>query len=385
MLTERRIRDAKPGPKLQILWDKQIRGLGLRITPKGVKSYILLYRINGRERRATLAREAQISLKDVRVLAAEKLNGVREGNDPLERKKEELAAPTVKDGIERFFNEFAPQKLKGGEYAPKTIAEYRKQSNRYIEPSLGRLKISDVKRSDVVKMADSIKAPVQRNRVLALTSKLFRLFEYWELRPQHSNPTYGIERNKEEARDRVLSEEELAALLKALHTFKRKNSVAAIRILMYTGLRVSEVLGMKFEHINWETKRLLLPKTKTGKRETDLPDEALEVLSEIPRLSEYCFSTRQGKPTSYKSIYRHFNEVMDTAGIEGATPHDLRRSYMTHAAASGVGVIVMRDLLGHKDSKVAERYARELSKPLREARQNMGSFMDSLGKIEEGS
>ena len=66
-----------------------MKGLGLRITPKGVKSYILNYRINGRERRATLARTSEISLKIARERAGEQLVRIRAGEtDPLERKRE---------------------------------------------------------------------------------------------------------------------------------------------------------------------------------------------------------------------------------------------------------------------------------------------------------
>ena len=82
-------------------------GLGLRITPKGVKSYILNYRINGRERRATLARTSEISLKIARERAGEQLVRIRAGEtDPLERKREAKEAPTVGDGLRRFFDEF---------------------------------------------------------------------------------------------------------------------------------------------------------------------------------------------------------------------------------------------------------------------------------------
>ena len=96
MLTERIVRDAKPGPKNRILWDSTVKGLGLRITPKGVKSYILNYRINGRERRATIARTSEISLKIARERAGEQLVRIRAGEpDPLERKREAREAPTV--------------------------------------------------------------------------------------------------------------------------------------------------------------------------------------------------------------------------------------------------------------------------------------------------
>ena len=261
----------------------------------GVKAFILNYRVAGRSRRATLGRANEISLKDVRVLAAEQLTSIRAGADPLERKKEALAAPTVKDGLDRFFGEFAPNQLRLDEYAPKTITEYRKQSNRYIEPSLGKIKITDVKRSDIERMAAPL-PKIQRNRVIAFTSRLFNLFEQWEWRQQRSNPCFGVQRAREEARDRVLSESELAALAKSLKQHEKQHpaSVAAIRFAALTGLRVGEVLGIKFEHVDFETGRLLIPKSKTGRRQTDLPEAALTILNDISRVCEWAFTARGG-------------------------------------------------------------------------------------------
>ena len=98
-LTERRIRDLKPRPKTRILWDRDVTGLGVRITPAGSKAFILNYRVDGRERRATLARCSEISLRDARDRAGRELTAIRNGEaDPLERRREAREAPTVADG-----------------------------------------------------------------------------------------------------------------------------------------------------------------------------------------------------------------------------------------------------------------------------------------------
>ena len=195
-----------------------------------------------------------------------------------------------------------------------------------------------------------------------------------------------------------MTDDEMAALAKALKAFetKRPASVAVIRTLMLTGLRVSEVLGMKWQHVNFGNGadgadggrgRLLLPKTKTGRRQTDLPEAALTLLSEIPRVCDYCFSSRGKKPTTYKTVWRHFMEVAAIAGIEGVRPHDLRRSVMTRAAASGVDTHVLRDLLGHRSAKIADRYIRSVGEPVRLAREAIGAEMADLlaaGDSEDG-
>ena len=101
-LTEKRIRDAKPGAKLVILWDETVKGLGVRVTPAGVKSFVLSYRAGGRKRLATLGRCAELSLRDARERAGRELADIREGGDPLRRRQDAAEAPTVADLVRRF-------------------------------------------------------------------------------------------------------------------------------------------------------------------------------------------------------------------------------------------------------------------------------------------
>ena len=388
MLTERIVRDAKPGPKIRILWDSTVKGLGLRITPKGVKSYILNYRINGRERRATLARASEISLKIARERAGDQLVRIRAGeDDPLERKQEAKEAPTVANGLRRFFDEFVPARQKLGRLSARTRTEYRWMARRYIEPSLGKLQIADVKRGDIERMAAPLPGP-QRNTLLKLTSRLFNLFEQWEWRQQRSNPCYGIERAREEARDRVLSPSELAALAKALNQHEEQHpaSVAAIRVAALTGLRIGEVLSIQWQHIDFETGRLTLPETKTGRRGHDLPEAALALLADLPRFNrcDWVFTTSGRAGIVYRTVRGHFAKIAAAAGIEEVRLHDLRRTVMTRAAASGVGTHVLRDLLGHKTTAMADRYIRAVGNPVREAREKVGAEMAAMMDGESG-
>ena len=386
MLTERIVRDAAPRPKTFILWDSTVKGLGLRTTPKGVKSYILNYRINGRERRATLARASEISLKIARERAGEQLVRIRAGEaDPLESKQAAREAPTVSDGLQRFFNEFAPARLKMGRLSPRSVAEYHKQARRYIEPELGKLKIGEVTKDHVERMVGPLPR-TQRNRVLALTSRLFNLFEQWEWRQQFTNPCRGIERAREEARDRVLSPSELAALATALnqHEERYPASVAAIRVAALTGLRIGEVLGIQWNHIDVETGRLTLPETKSGRRVHNLPAPALAVLKNLPWINDWVFTIGRDAAIIYRTVRKHFAEIATAAGIEDVRLHDLRRTVMTMAAASGIGTHVLRDLLGHKTTAMADRYIRAVGDPVREAREQVGAEMAAMMEGEGG-
>lgn len=380
MLTERQIRDAKPERRTRILWDSQIKGLGLRITPRGTKSYILNYRVATRECRATLARASGLSLKAARERAAEELAAIRAGRPhPLERRREANTAPSVADGLDRFFTEFAPARIGIGRMSERTVKEYRKQADRYLVPALGKRKIRNVARRDVEAMVEPLPM-VQRNRVLALVSRLFTLFETWEWRPQNTNPARGIERAREEPRDRTLSEAELFALAQALRHWedRRPTQVAAIRLAAVTGLRIGEILAIRWEHLDLETGRLTLPKTKTGRRFHDLPAAALAVLHDLPRINAWALTTGRDAPVTYMTVRNFFATAATTAGLVDVRLHDLRRTVMTRAAMAGVGTHVLRDLLGHRTTAMADRYIRSVGNPVRDAREQVGAAMAAM-------
>ena len=379
-LTERIVRDAKPRPKTTILWDGQVKGLGLRIAPGGTKSYILNYRVSGKERRATLARASEISLKAARERAGLELAAIRAGEaDPLRRREEAARAETVNDGLDRFFEVYIPERLRIGRISPRTVKDYRGMVDRTLRPAIGKLRIEEVKRADI-ESAVAKRGRVQRNRTLALASRLFTLFEQWELRPQHSNPVRGIERAREEPRDRVFSPSELAALAGVLTDMEEKHpaAVAAIRFAALTGLRIGEVLAVRWQDVEFETGRLILPTTKTGRRQHDLPTPALELLAALPRVGEGAFTAEGRAPLSYYWCRIVFAMAAKAAGLEDVRLHDLRRTVMTRAAMAGVGTHVLRDLLGHKTTVMADRYVRAVGNPVREAREAVGNEIAAM-------
>ena len=375
-LTEKVVRDLKPGPKTRIQWDRDVKGFGVRITPAGAKAFVLNYRVGGKERRATLARVGEISLREVRERAGRELAAIRDGAaDPLARREERRAAPTVAEGIERFFAEFAPERVALWATVPAHGGGVPETGARPRPAALGERKVADVSRRHVELMVANI-APSMRNRVLAFASRLFTLFERWEWRVQQTNPVRGIERAREEPRDRVLAQTEMQALAGALNGLEVRHPapVAAIRTAALTGLRIGEVLNMRWEDIDFESGRLILPQTKTGRRVHDLPGPALEVLAAVPRVSaSWCFSTSGAAAITYKHTRAVFAEAVKAAGLEDVRLHDLRRSFMTRAAAAGIGVHVLRDLLGHRTAAMADRYVRAVGSPVREARQQIGA------------
>jgi integrase len=351
-----------------------------------LKSYVLIYRFDGRKRLMTLARTSEASLEEIRRLAGELLVTVRQGRDPMEERKARREIPTIKEAMERYLDEHLTRRLANGRLSAGTLKEYRRQAAKYILPPIGPKRVAAVERRDIERLLADL-APVMANRVCALLSAFFNQLEHWELRPQHTNPARGIEKAREDERDRTLSPSELSALGKALDTDDRLHptAVLAIRIAALTGLRIGEVLQMRWEDLDLERGLLILPTSKTGRRTHTLPSTALALLSDAPREGLFVIIGRdRDKPMDYSAVRRHWRMACDSAGIRDTRLHDLRRTIITEAAALGVESHLLRDMVGHKTTAMADRYARRAGAPLVELRERMGASMESkLGGLQK--
>ena len=344
---------------------------------KGIShSYVLFFRVAGKKRLSTIGRCSEFSLLAARARARADLSAVREGTDPVERKRAATTAPTVAELIHQFIAVEAPARIARGRMTERTRVEYARQSKAYVLPAMGTMRVAEVKRGHIERMVAPL-PPVARNRCLALASRLFTMAETWELRPAGANPCFTVERARETARDRVLSPDEMAALARALNQAEAESpaAVAVIRFLALTGLRVSEALAIQWEHVDLSNGRLLMPETKTGRRWHDLPAVALQLLAGLRRFGPWAFTSTGRAAIGYKTVHAMFRAACERAGIEDARIHDLRRGVISAAAAAGANVAVLQRLLGHRTPQMALRYARELQDPVQAAREAVAERM----------
>ena len=164
-----------------------------------------------------------------------------------------------------------------------------------------------------------------------------------------------------------------------------RRSHAAIRFAAVTGLRIGEILSIQWAHVDFETGRLLLPQTKTGRRYHDLSSAALAILTALPHINAWAFTTGRDAPVTYRTARLHFVRVAREAGLDDVRLHDLRRTVMTTAAAAGVGTYVLRDLLGHRTTAMADRYIRAVGNPVRDAREQVGAAMAAMMEGKGGN
>jgi integrase len=354
--------------------DLDVPGLRLVVYPSGRKVWSLYYRAaDGRQRRPVLGDATALLPDDARKLARGLLGDVARGQDPSEERTARREAPTVGDLADRYIREHAVPHKK-----PSSVRADRRNLRLHVLPALGRRKVRDVTTADVEALQHAmVKTPGAANRTQALLSRMFTLAERWGMRPQHSNPCHGIVRYRERQLHRDLSELELARLGQALAEDEQAGgnpvALAAIRFLLFTGLRRGEVLSLWWSDVDEARALVYLRDSKTGARLVPLNGPALAVLSSLERRHDnaHVFAgSTPGQPLH--DVNKPWYRVRLRAGLVGTRLHDLRHSFASHAAAGGLGLPVIGRLLGHRVSATTARYAQVADDPARRATEAVG-------------
>jgi integrase len=377
-ITKRTVDAANPASKDTYLWDAELSGFALKVTPTGRKVYLVQYRLGGRKgrtRRVTIGQHGELTPTVARSEAKRLLGEIALGRDPASDRDKAKADRTLAAVLDQFMAEHVASKRKAS-----TAREYQRIAKLYVVPRLGRRPISDIKRQDIAKLHHELAGkPYQANRTLALLSKFFNWAEKHGLRPDGSNPCRHIEKYRESRRERFLSEAELARLGDALREAERDNlatpwAIAAIRLLIFTGARLSEILTLQWDHVDADHGLLLLPDSKTGKKAIRLNTPAREVLESVPRLDGNPFVICGERPGQHLvNLQKPWRRIRKAAGLDDVRIHDLRHSFASVGASSGQSLIVIGKMLGHSQPATTARYAHLADDPVKAASDAVGA------------
>lgn len=219
---------------------------------------------------------------------------------------------------------------------------------------------------------------ITANRALALIAAMFAHAVRWNLLPEGTNPCARIKKYPEQSRERFLSQAELARLGEALTTVECRGSspqsaIAAIRLLILTGARKSEILELRWQHVDLERTALRLSDSKTGAKVIYLNAPAIDVLRSLSPVegNEYVLpGERRGRPIV--NLAKTWARVIKLAQLPGVRLHDLRHSFAAIGAGSGLGLPIIGALLGHTQAATTARYAHLAADPLRAANEAIG-------------
>jgi len=407
-LTQSVAEDAEPGTKRVVISDTQIPGFRLVITPTGRKSFYLRYRVGGG--RGGTIREPKIGdWPALKTEAARKIAGdwhalVRQGGDPSLTRQEGRRAPNMADLFQRYMSDHAKPKKKAS-----SVYEDQRTIDLYLLKEFGKCKVAELTRADVDTFHKGLaKTPYRANRSIALLSKALSLAEVWGWRKDGTNPVRHVSKFAEKKRKRYLSLQEFGALGEALRKAEARElckadgtpekpispyAIAAIRLLAFTGARRGEILGLRWEWIDFANSRVALPDSKTGEKFLTLNPPALAVMEALPRVAGNPHVIVGGRPrakaaTGFDSedqkqgsalvnIKDPWVVIRKAAGLDDVRIHDLRHSFASVGAAGGLSLPIIGAMLGHSQPQTTARYAHIADDPMQAASRMIASKVEA--------
>jgi len=354
-LTKRTVEALKVEEKDYIAFDAELPGFGVRVMPSGRRFFLVQYRRHGRTRRVMIGQFGPITAENARREATRLLGQVRgAGADPAAVRHAERLSATVKELGQRFLKQHTETRCK-----PTTQREYRRSVELFIDPFFGNQRVGSVQPADVADLHGSMAhIPYQANRTLGVLSKMMSLAETWGMRDRHTNPCELIQRYPEHKRERFLSGKELQRLGDVLaraetEQTESRYAVTAIRLLLLTGCRLSEIQKLEWRHVDIERGELHLPDSKTGAKTVYLGNPYVIA------------GKRDGAHLT--DLQHPWRRLRAAADLEGVRIHDLRHTFASGGLAVGEGLSMIGKLLGHTQVQTTARYAHLASDPMKAA------------------
>lgn len=364
-----------PGAKKVEFFDIGQRGFMLEVRSSGGRTFYQRYSDErGRERQLKIGPADVLPLSAARKKARSAVALVLMGDDPQRRKEELRTIPTlVQLATERYLPHVKSYK--------RTWSTDDVILRIHVLPVLGTLYADMVKAyhiDDIVRgMRARGYAPGTTNRVVIVMRHLFNLARKWRVPGITENPTQGIQLVPEVSRERFLSYEEAQRLIAAIREDENRSAANAILLLLLTGARRNEITQARWEYVDWSRRRLLIPRSKSGKpRAVALNNVALDLLRSIQSESSGSYiiqSPVTGKPPP--SLYFPWKRIKTRAGIPDIRLHDLRHSFASFLVNRGVSLYVVQQLLGHGTARYTQRYAHLTLDTLHEAAETVGDIV----------
>jgi integrase len=346
--------DAIPTPKSDVVyWDVGCPGFGVKVTPKGRKVFIVLYRTGGagsRLRKYTIGPYGRVTLHQARVTGQKVFAAKLEGRDPAAEKRaarRRIVADRVEDLLETFIAQRLSQNRSGGEIA--------RLLRREIGNSWAGRSIHEISKRDVVEVVTAIEqrgTPIAANKALKATKTFLRWCVGRAVLDQ--SPAEGVPLpSKEVARDRVLDDNELAQVILAARKIVGPYG-GIVELLALTGQRREEVARLQWEELDLARRLWTLPKSRTKNAKAHLvhlSEQSMAVLTHADHRGPYVFSLLGTKP--FPGFSRAKRQLDQLSGVTGWRLHDLRRTCVSGMARLGIAPHVADKILNHQSGTIS--------------------------------
>ena len=367
-LTDARIAALVPRRTTYDIRDGKLKGFGVRVTPSGRKRFFVHCQHRGKRVWKIVGDAGAMDTAGARSVATAMLGAIRRGK-PAPARPEEALFETVAETVFRQHERV---------WKPRTLDVNRGYLKKQILPRFTGRNIADIDGREVRNWFASLAAtPVAADRSMPILSVIMCEAERMGLRPEGSNPCRGIRRYRRKGRERFLSDDEIGRLSAVLRERAERQSsqVAAVRLLLLTGCRKSEILTLRWS--DYREGRLFLRDSKTGPRTVWLSNPARAILDRMPRSGRWVFpSSRTGGPRNAAWLGCFWRDVRAEAGIGDVRLHDLRHTHASIALRTGATVLAIGRLLGHADPRTTLKYAHPADAMIADAAEIVGQVLD---------
>lgn len=374
-LTAKSVAALKPAEKRFEVFDTNLAGFGIRVTPNGVKTFGVMFRHGGRLRRLTIGTYPPLTLADARDRAKEALRAAQLGDDPAAAKIAARQAGTFEELADAYMDRWAKKRKRSWREDQRII-------DRYLLPRWRNTAPGEIKRPEIRVMleAQAKDAPIMANRTLACLRKIFS----WALSQDlvESNPCQAIAGpGVEQRRDRVLSEAEIRQVWIAMEGDKHPEVAALFKLRLVTAQRGGEVATMRWSDIDFDTATWTIPSERSKNKmshKVPLSEPALKILRELREARKdqrpWVFPNRRRPEEPTGELQKAHRRIRDAAGVTDYRSHDLRRTAASMMTSMGISRLVVGKILNHAEPGVTAVYDRHSYLP------EMKTAFDAWGK-----
>ena len=347
-LTTARVTALRPRKSAYDTRDSKLTAFGVRVLPSGRIRFFVHCQHRGERIWKIVGDADSMTVAEARRRADEMLAAIRRGDDTPPHSDQTLFEAVAETVFERY------QRV----WKARTLEVNRGYLRNQILPCFSGRAVADIDSREVRNWFASLRAtPVAADRSMPVLSVIMREAEAMGLRPEGSNPCRGIRRYRRKGRERFLSDDEIRRLSAALsaHAERKPLQVAAVRLLLLTGCRKSEILTLCWS--DYREGRLFLRDSKTGPRTVWLSSPARTVLDGIERTSRWVFpAPRTGEPSGRSWLDPFWFAIRAEADLNDVRLHDLRHTHASIALRQGETVLAIGRLLGHRNAETTLKY-----------------------------
>ena len=368
-LSDAAIARLRPREREYTVWDRSVPGLGVRVRPTGGKSYVLLRKAAGRTDRVSLGAVSAKGIEEARL----ECHARRASPEPERAPARD--APTFREFVEGAWREAHFER-----YKPSTQRTASHILERRLLPAFGEKPLDRIAPADVGRWFDAYSrtAPGNANNALNQFRQVMKLAV--ALGHLDADPARGIRRNRRAPLTRFLSRGEIDRLHRVLDRQTRgsdRQQADIIRLLLLTGCRRGEIVGLRWSEVRDDM--LALVDSKTGPRTVPLNGRARQILARQPRgESPFVFPSPRDPSRPRGGDLPLWNRIRKEAGIEDVRLHDLRHTHASHAVMNGVPVPVVSRLLGHSNTRMTLRYAHLGDRDIEQAAERVGRAIGAI-------